>query len=573
MATQVSEVVVPGTLHLYQDHGTASADSYSGSIVLQPQPSTDPEDPLNWTRARKLRCIGCVYLYSVMLGIAACVQYSCLLPISLDTGITFNKLNLGTGLMFLFMGWGCLIWQPIAHNYGRRGAYILSTLGMIGPMVWTAYTSSASVWLAHRALLGLFICPVETLCEVSVSDLFFAHERGTYMAIYVFSLAGSNFLAPFFAGFVEDRWDWHAVIWFGVACLVFATVFNFFFMEDTTYFRHTVESDSRNVGQSEKVVVVVNTEHKDVTGGNTCNQGGDLDTEKSSAHNLQTAGSNEVCTDRADVDIDVGERISSRPPYIKRLRLFARHKGRASKTQLVMQMVRAFEILIYFPIVLWCGLLYGLGASWYAVINATVSAALGSPPYNFSAKMVGVAYLSPFLGAVAGAILTGPASDKIMLYLARRNNGVREPEQRLWMLLVGGVLSMVGLLIWGVGISRGWHYMIPIFFLSFATFGMMCSGSLSLSYTLDSYKELASESMVSIILVRNTLGFGFNYAINPWIDASGFQNTFIAVSILSLVTSLTFLAFVFGGGKALRKLSAKRYWYYVETHAAKGQYR
>jgi hypothetical protein len=33
--------------------------------------------------------------------------------------------------------------------------------------------------------------------EVSVPDLFFAHDRGTSMGIYAFLLFGSHFLAPY----------------------------------------------------------------------------------------------------------------------------------------------------------------------------------------------------------------------------------------------------------------------------------------------------------------------------------------------------------------------------------------
>jgi MFS-type transporter involved in bile tolerance (Atg22 family) len=51
-------------------------------------------------------------------------------------------------------------------------------------MVWTAYTTSAGAWYIHRILIGLFIAPVESLPEVSIPDLFFAHERGNFMGLY-----------------------------------------------------------------------------------------------------------------------------------------------------------------------------------------------------------------------------------------------------------------------------------------------------------------------------------------------------------------------------------------------------
>ena len=43
---------------------------------------------------------------------------------------------------------------------------------------------------------------------------YFTHERGTYIALYGLTLAGSSFLAPVFAGFINDGqgWPWVLVI-------------------------------------------------------------------------------------------------------------------------------------------------------------------------------------------------------------------------------------------------------------------------------------------------------------------------------------------------------------------------
>lgn len=53
-------------------------------------------------------------------------------------------------------------------------------------------------------LQGFVGAPIESLCEISVTDVYFAHERGTYMGIYAFILAGGNYLSPVLAGFIND---------------------------------------------------------------------------------------------------------------------------------------------------------------------------------------------------------------------------------------------------------------------------------------------------------------------------------------------------------------------------------
>lgn len=60
---------VPGTIRLVDE--TLHGDH--GDVVLQPHPSADPEDPLNWAPWRKKLAIGMVYLYVFGIGIATAV--------------------------------------------------------------------------------------------------------------------------------------------------------------------------------------------------------------------------------------------------------------------------------------------------------------------------------------------------------------------------------------------------------------------------------------------------------------------------------------------------------------------
>jgi hypothetical protein len=93
---------VPGTIYLVDLHNENPSEN--PTIVLNPQPSSDPEDPLNWSRKRKLWNVAMVYVYILGVGIATTVQYSVLANISEETNIPLADLNTGTGLMFLFAG-------------------------------------------------------------------------------------------------------------------------------------------------------------------------------------------------------------------------------------------------------------------------------------------------------------------------------------------------------------------------------------------------------------------------------------------------------------------------------------
>ena len=61
-------------------------------------------------------------------------------------------------------------------------------------------------------------------------------------------------------------------------------------------------------------------------------------------------------------------------------------------------MVRPLWMFFYFPNVNWAGFLYGSCLCWYNVQNATMALILNAAPYNFSARAVGISYLSLLIG-------------------------------------------------------------------------------------------------------------------------------------------------------------------------------
>lgn len=63
-------------------------------------------------------------------------------------------------------------------------------------MIWVPHATTNGAWIGSKILQGFVGAPIESLCEISITDIYFTHERGTYMGLYAFMLAGSNFLAP-----------------------------------------------------------------------------------------------------------------------------------------------------------------------------------------------------------------------------------------------------------------------------------------------------------------------------------------------------------------------------------------
>ncbi len=89
-----AENAIPGTVHLVDLEGTMRMKHARGKhlndVVLVPAPSSDPDDPLNWSPKRKLLSTVSMCMYIMMVGLAASAVYSVLIPISESTGLSVN---------------------------------------------------------------------------------------------------------------------------------------------------------------------------------------------------------------------------------------------------------------------------------------------------------------------------------------------------------------------------------------------------------------------------------------------------------------------------------------------------
>lgn len=224
---------------------------------------------------------------------------------------------------------------------------------------------------------------------------------------------------------------------------------------------------------------------------------------------------------------------------------------------------------LFWPVVFYCGFSYGGSIIWFNVLINTASPILSSPPYNFSTALVGLSYLAVLIGTILAFFLCGPLGDIFSLRMARSNGGISEPEHRLWLNVVPLVLIPSSLILWGVGSAQGIHWFGCIVALFFLGVGLTFMLQINITYCLESYKDLGAEVLVTVIIIRNTMNFGFNYGFTPWLDGMGRQNTFITAAFVGLAQIATFLIMI-KYGKSLRRASARRYVKYAKRMAEAG---
>lgn len=208
-------------------------------------------------------------------------------------------------------------------------------------------------------MIGFVAAPIEALPETSITDLYFAHERGTYMGWYAWVLAASNFFAPVITGFINDGIGYKWCFFIQAIFCGATSIFLFFFLEETNYDRKTVG-------------VVEGTQSKLRSDSEAAD----------TAHETNPALEKDTIKDMPDSPV-MGSSMQYKP------KTYRQKLGLWDKPRPFMMHWRAWQILkhLSWPVIFYAGFSYGTYLVWFNILNATASIILGGAPYYFSPAM------------------------------------------------------------------------------------------------------------------------------------------------------------------------------------------
>jgi len=162
-----SDDFLPGTTRLIVSSSSESINSAllkHGDIVLEPQPTNSPNDPLNWSLPRKYWHVFLVCFITGFTAATANDAGSAQDGMNTDLGLSYNSMNTGAGVLFIGIGYWTLLISPAAWLYGRRITYLVClVLGLVGA-IWMArvQTTEDSIWNQ------LFVGASEACAEANV---------------------------------------------------------------------------------------------------------------------------------------------------------------------------------------------------------------------------------------------------------------------------------------------------------------------------------------------------------------------------------------------------------------------
>ncbi|KAF3058535.1 hypothetical protein GL218_05253 [Daldinia childiae] len=483
-------------------HGTGK---YS-NIILTPQPSDSPNDPLNWPTWRK-------DVVLVIVGLSAGV-------------VGAYGPMISPAWVVLTIGLSLFVFNPLAKKVGRRPVYVISSIIMLSGSIWGALAKDYSSFLGSRVWSGLGMAPYEILVQCTIADIYYVHQRATRIAVWnMFLLCGISGGALIAGYIIEDQgWQW-TLIW---CAIIFGMLLPFviLFVPETAYRRQSFEQQLAVKGANSQDAKPEIPEKKDASSGPE---------DSAKVETIETG----VVTERKD-------------SYLRSLKLWS---GTIYTTTPLWKIFLRPVVVFFYPAVLWAFLLYGVTLTWIVVFSVVNAVIFTAPPYNFSVSETGLISLSPFILTFVGEVLSGPLTDWVCMYLAKKNRGIYEPEFRLPPIIISFFVGIVGFFGFGATVHYQTHWSGPVLCFGLANMSLALSNSSVFGYVIDAHKELSEEAFVAIN-ARNILTFGLTYFVNDWLAKNGVLAVFNVLGAVFVgVNVLTIPLWIFG--KRIREYIAR----------------
>ncbi|OOF93173.1 hypothetical protein ASPCADRAFT_151615 [Aspergillus carbonarius ITEM 5010] len=462
---------------------------------MHPTPTTDPLDPLNWTRLQKHTILGIVMFKYFLFTYITTTTVPSFTEIQLQYGINYSQVNWTVAIPALGLAIGPLFWSSLADIYGRRVIFIVGTTIALISTIGVAVADTYGGYMAGRFFQGFGVSPASTVGMTVVTDLFFDYERGQKLGLWVLALDSGLLLGPTFGGFLNlasAQWiDWFNAILFATLLVLELTL-----MPETLYPRALM------------------LQHMPTT------------TEKPSQSGPDTEETNLKRTKSLPfLNIHPIPGLSHPPIYSSLTRFFL-----------------TFRFLVIPVAVL------GYSFTWYWWIMSVITM-VPSAYATDSPLIQGLLFLGLLIGTlVAEVSCSGRLSDAIVGRLAKRNGGIRVPEMRLWLAYPAIGLTVVGLIVWGVSVDKGYHWIVgEVAFFLFSA-GIQIGNTVTSSYIIDAYPLQSTSVVIFYAVFLNLSAFANPFFIAQWEGAVGWTWTFITQALITLVvgTGIFISLHVFG---------------------------
>ncbi|KAI7466622.1 MFS general substrate transporter [Hortaea werneckii] len=205
-----------------------------GHTILVPQPSENPNDPLNWPSWKK---------HAVLLTISFAWHMS---KATIQESVAINTMLSGVSGIAVI---------ALSNYFGRAPTFFWMKIVACAGAIWYAKAQSFDSFYNARMLVGFFVGAGQTGGLMWIRDIFFLHEIPRKINIWSGFIIASPYLGPFMASFVVWGLTWRWVYWI-YAILNYVGLLLIILFADETFFDRRLPANQQPAWRSRPLRLV-----------------------------------------------------------------------------------------------------------------------------------------------------------------------------------------------------------------------------------------------------------------------------------------------------------------------------
>lgn len=167
-----------------------SGNSMDGKLLL----------PIDWPSLTKYLVLFQVVSHAGMASWCASAFIPAFLQMSQFFRRPIGDMTYLVGAYTLMMGFGVLVWNPLADRFGRRPILLLSLAECLIATCGVAVSKSYTNVMVARIFQGLGVCAPLALGAAYMKEMYPPKNRGTALGVWTLSITCGPFVAPFICG-------------------------------------------------------------------------------------------------------------------------------------------------------------------------------------------------------------------------------------------------------------------------------------------------------------------------------------------------------------------------------------
>ncbi|KAL2415722.1 hypothetical protein ABEF95_004306 [Exophiala dermatitidis] len=207
-------------------------------VVLIPQPTNDPEDPLNWPAWKKGLILLVLAVNACTADYSAATGASALIPQAQEWHISPDEVNHATAGNTFMLGVGGLATVWLSAYFGRLPVLFWFGCLSAGTAAWSAAAKSFESYMASRILNGFFCVAAAGGGLMWIKDVFFWHAHAQKINMWSTAIILSPFLGPQFMAAIISVDSWRTGMWLNMAIIALGLLLTVVLGDEPFYPRH-----------------------------------------------------------------------------------------------------------------------------------------------------------------------------------------------------------------------------------------------------------------------------------------------------------------------------------------------